>query len=237
MTSPAKAHFMRVTAAQASASAAADDQPLENASAYELMLLKLAEDRRRLKDVKSMEAKAELKRKLLPDYAPWVEGAIAAGKGAQDDVLMTVMLWRIDAGDYNGALDIAEYALPYKLVMPDRYQRTTATTLVEEVADAAKRARDGKQPFDLDTLQRTAELTASEDMHDQVRAKLFKELGLLIAASTDPGPPVGLDLARKLIALQHLQRATQLHDKVGVKKDIERLERELKNQGDASGAA
>lgn len=225
MTSPAKAHFMRVTAAQASASAAADDQPLENASAYELMLLKLAEDRRRLKEVQSMEAKAELKRKLLPDYAPWVEGAIAAGKGAQDDVLMTVMLWRIDAGDYNGALDIAEYALPYKLVMPDRYQRTTATTLVEEVADAAKRARDGKQPFDLDTLQRTAELTASEDMHDQVRAKLHKEIGLLL---------VGTDNAA---ALQHLQRATQLHDKVGVKKDIEKLEREQKNLGEANGTA
>lgn len=225
MISPAKAHFMRVTAAQVSASAAADDQQPENASAYELMLLKLAEDRRRLKEVQSMEAKAEVKRQLLPDYAPWVEGTIAAGKGSQDDVLMTVMLWRIDAGDHNGALDIAEYALPYKLVMPDRYQRTTATTLVEEMADAAKRARDGKQPFDLDTLQRTAELTASEDMPDQVRAKLFKELGLLLA-ETD-----------KSASLQHLQRATQLHDKVGVKKDIERLERELKNQGGASGAA
>lgn len=223
MTSPAKAHFLRVTAAQASASAAADDQPLENASAYELMLLKLAEDRRRLKDVQSMEAKAELKRKLLPDYAPWVEGAIAAGKGAQDDVLMTVMLWRIDAGDFAGALDIAEYALPYKLVMPDRYQRSTATTLVEEIADAAKRARDGKQPFDIAILQRCQALTEAEDMHDQVRAKLHKELGLLQEASDPAG------------ALANLTRAKALHDKVGVVKDIERIEKAIKNNAAPGG--
>lgn len=216
MTSPARAHFLRATAAEASASAVSG-QTLENCTQYDLMLLKLAEDRRRLKDVQSMEAKAELKRKLLPDYAPWVEGAIAAGKGAQDDVLMTVMLWRIDAGDFTGALDIAEYALPYKLVMPDRYQRTTATTLAEEIADAAKRARDGKQPFDIAILQRCQALTEAEDMHDQVRAKLHKELGLLQEASDPAG------------ALANLTRAKALHDKVGVVKDIERIEKAIKN--------
>ncbi|GGY03884.1 phage terminase endonuclease subunit [Paludibacterium paludis] len=181
------------------------------------MLIKLAEDRRRLKTIQSMEAKAELKRQLLPDYAPWVEGALTAGQGAQDDVLMTVMLWRIDAGDYAGALDIAEYAIPYALTMPDRYQRTTATTVAEELADAAKRARDGKQPFDVATLQRAAELTTAEDMHDQVRAKLHKELGLLLE-------PTNLDTA-----LSHLTRAKALHEKVGVVKDIERIEKAIKN--------
>lgn len=225
MTSPAKAHFLRVTAAQASALAAADDQPLENASAYELMLVKLDADSRRLKTVQSMEAKAELKRELLPDYAPWVEGAITAGKGAQDMVLMTVMMWRIDAGDYAGALDIAEYALPYQLLLPDRFKRTTATALVEELSDSAKRARDGKKPFDIAILQRCQALTEAEDMHDQVRAKLHKEIGLLL---------IGQDNAS---ALQQLQRATQLHATVGVKKEIERLQRELKNLGDAAGTA
>lgn len=225
MTSPAKAHFLRVTAAQASALAAADDQPLENASAYELMLVKLDVDSRRLKGVQSMEAKAELKRELLPDYAPWVEGAITAGKGAQDMVLMTVMMWRIDAGDYAGALDIAEYALPYQLLLPDRFKRTTATALVEELSDSAKRARDGKKPFDIAILQRCQALTEAEDMHDQVRAKLHKEIGLLL---------IGQDNAS---ALQQLQRATQLHATVGVKKEIERLQRELKNLGDAAGTA
>ena len=86
--SPARQHRLRIQAEQA----ARQGGSVRHASGYDLMLLQLAEDRRRLKDVQSMEGKAELKRKLLPDYAPWVEGAIAAGKGAQDDVLMIAQL-------------------------------------------------------------------------------------------------------------------------------------------------
>lgn len=224
MPTPAHAHFMRVSAAVASAAAAADN-PLENATGYELMLAKLAEDRRRLKEIQSMEAKADVKREVLPEYAPWVDGVLTSGSGAQDEVLMSVMVWRIDAGDYAGALDIAAYAIAHKLVMPDRYQRTTGTVIAEEVADAAKRARDGKASFDTAILQCTLTLTESADMPDQVRAKLHKELGLALA-ETD-----------KAVALMHLQRATQLHDKVGVKKEIEKLERELKNLGAATGSA
>ncbi|MDY8569877.1 phage terminase small subunit, partial [Escherichia coli] len=35
-----------------------------------------------------------------------------------DDILMTVMLWRLDTGDIAGALEIARYALKYGLTMP-----------------------------------------------------------------------------------------------------------------------
>ncbi len=38
---------------------------------------------------------------------------LADGRGAQDDIVMTVMLWRLDAGDIAGALEIAPYALKY----------------------------------------------------------------------------------------------------------------------------
>lgn len=215
MTSPARQHFLRVSAAVASATAV-PGQPVD-ASQYELMLLKLAEDKRRLKQVQSMEAKADVKRELLPDYQPWVDGVLSAGAGAQDAVLMTVMLWKIDAGDYTDALRIADYALRHNLAMPDQYQRPAACTVVEEIADAAKRARDGKAPFDLSVLLRCQEITTDCDMPDQVRAKLHKEIGLL-QAETDPAS-----------ALQNLQRAMQLHGQVGVKKDVERLQRQLNN--------
>lgn len=99
---------------------------------------------------------------------------------------MSVMVWRMDAGDFEGALDIADYALQHSLVMPDRYQRTTATVIAEEVADAAKRARDGQIPFPADVLQRTFCLTALCDMHDQVRAKLHREMGLHPTPTSKP---------------------------------------------------
>jgi hypothetical protein len=200
------------------------------------MVLKLAEDGRRLKGLQSLEAKAQVKRELLPDYAPWVDGVLAAGKGAQDTVLVTVMVWRIDAGDYAGALDIAAYALLHDLVLPDRYARTTATLVAEEMADAAKRARDGKEAFDVDLLEQAQALTAAHDMPDEVRAKLHKEIGLLYAAQTQGEADLALLRLLSESALENLRRAIQLSDRAGVKKDIERLERALaKDAAPATG--
>lgn len=228
MPTPAQAHFMRATAA-AESSAAAEDNPLALATGYELMLHKLATDRRRLKEVQSMELKAELKRELLPEYVPYVEGVLAAGTGVQDDVLMTVLIWRIDAGDGRGAMEIARYAIAHQLSLPDQYQRTTSTLIAEEFADAAKRARDGGYPVDATALKDVLELTLGQDMPDQVRAKLHKEIGLSLSLSIVDQPLTPDVMITGAAALEHMKRAMELNDKVGIKKEIQKLERELKN--------
>lgn len=114
MLSPAQRHMMRVSAAEASRR---ENDPLRQATGYEKMLFRLAADKRTLKQVRSMERKAEMKRGMVDAYAPWVAGVLANGRGAQDAVLMTVMVWKLDAGDVRGALEIARYALAHKLVM------------------------------------------------------------------------------------------------------------------------
>ncbi|EMD3251087.1 TPA: terminase, partial [Citrobacter freundii] len=55
MTSPAQRHMMRVSASQA---AQREQAPLRHATAYEQMLVKLADDRRTLKNIRSNERKA-----------------------------------------------------------------------------------------------------------------------------------------------------------------------------------
>ena len=50
------------------------------------------------------------------------------------------MIWRIDAGDYTGALDIARHAIKHGWVLPQRFNRTCGTAVAEEFADAAMRA-------------------------------------------------------------------------------------------------
>ncbi|HIA2867907.1 TPA: phage terminase small subunit [Escherichia coli] len=90
--SPARQHRLRVQAEQA----AREGGSVRHASGYDLMLLQLAEDRRRLKGVQSTVKKAEIKVELLPKYAAWAEGVLTAGGAQQDDVLMYVMLWRTD---------------------------------------------------------------------------------------------------------------------------------------------
>lgn len=218
MSSPARRHFLSASAA---VSKAEESTTRADATQYELMLAKLAEDRRRLHDVQSMERKAEVKRQILPEYAPWIEGVLAGNQGVQDDVLMTVMVWRIDAGDLAGALPIARYAIAHKLSMPDQYKRTTACLIAEEFADTAlKTIADGSNT-DAGALLDVIALTQNQDMPDEVRAKLHKALGYAV---------MGTEKER---ALGNLKRALALHEKVGVKKDIEKLERELKN---AAGA-
>ncbi len=72
--SPARQHRLRVQAEQA----AREGGSVRHASGYDLMLLQLAEDRRRLKGVQSTVKKAEIKVELLPKYAAWAEGVLAA---------------------------------------------------------------------------------------------------------------------------------------------------------------
>lgn len=213
MRSPAQRHMLRVSAEQA---AQREQNPLRNATAYEQMLVKLAADRRTLSHIHSRERKAEKKRELLPFYLPWVTGVLETGTGAQDDILMTVLLWRLDAGEIAGALEIARYALRFGLTMPEGHSRTAPYMLAEEVALAALRARAAGEPVDVQPLLTVIDMTRIADMPDEVRARLHKVTGLILR-----------DAGHLADAMAHLQRAIQLDGHSGVKKDIERLGREL----------
>ena len=212
--SPARQHRLRVQAEQA----ARQGGSVSHASWYDLMLLQLAEDRRRLKSIQSTVTKAQIKVELLPKYAAWAEGVLAAGGTQQDDVLMFVMLWRIDAGDYAGALEIGRHALRQGWVMPIG-NRNVQTVLAEEIADAAQSALIAATGFDVEPLLQTLDLTADHDMPDQSRARLHKAIGLVLAESSPAS------------ALNHLNHALQLDNHCGVKKDKQQLERRLRVAG------
>ena len=184
---------------------------------YDLMLMQLGEDRRRLKGIQSTVKKAEIKVEVLPKYVPWVDGVLAADGAQQDDVLMYVMLWRIDAGDYAGSLAIGRHAIRHGWSMPQGFSRNVQTLLAEEMADAAKNALVAKTDFDPDLLMQTLDVIGDLDMPDQSRARLHKSLGWVLRES------------QPVAALNHLQQAMQLDERCGVKKDIEQLERKIRN--------
>jgi hypothetical protein len=221
---PARRHRERALAALQGAASPQFDQA--RANAYELQLMQLAEHRRTLKSIQSIERKIDAKRTMLPVYKPWIDGLLAADRGGQDDVLVTIMLWTLDTGDLEGALPMASYVLRHGLSTPDRYERTAATMIAEEVADTAiKQQEAGAGPSTSLLGQYMARLHGS-DIFDQVRAKLHKAVGRACLAD-----------GRKQLAAEHYRRAIELHDKVGIKKELEVLERELKKeqQPDAQG--
>jgi len=234
----ARRHRQRMTAANAGTGLAANRQATEQA---DLMGAALHEDYRRLKKVQSIERKIDLKRdEIVPKYTDYVAGVLESDAGGNDTVLMTIMVWRFDIGDLAGGLDIAGYALRHGLDAPDRYERTTAAIVAEQTAETILgqvNAIDPTTPEGQAVANALAEhaatagtLTARHDMHDQVRAKLHKAWGYALRAKG------GHDAE----AVHHLKRALELNSQVGVKKDIEKLERaiakaeaEAKDEGQA----
>lgn len=222
--------------AAAAAAAATPDTPTQG-NAYELLLAQLFEHRRALHDVQSIERKIELKRAFLPAYLAWVDGVLAEGRGGDDIIVTTLFVWCMDVGEYDRALAIAAYVLQHGLTLPDTYKRTPAVTLIDEMADAALK---GRMPADraVELLVKTNELSGAYDAPDQARAKLHKALGYacmgkLGAADVDVKD---LPFHAAQTALSQLQRALELFENVGVKKDIEQLERRVK-AGAASSTA
>lgn len=239
----ARHHRDRILAAKTAASSDMEGGPVgtidANASpsdrAQATIAMRLAHDLRRLKEIQSIQGKIAAKREMLPEYRSWIIGLLDAasetGQGVQDEVLPTIMVWLIDTGNFHDAMPLIEYVLRYDIALPARYARSAPALIVEEIATAALKAQLANESFDLEILYRIEELTAEHDMHDEIRAKLQKAIGFALAETaeafaangTDPAHPV--ELAQQ--ALVHLRRAQQLHDRVGAKDKIKRLEKLL----------
>lgn len=215
-------------AADLTAAGTTNATPAERAAAQ--IVLRLTHDIRRLKEIRSIGKKIEAKREMLPEYKAWVEGILAAdagvGTGLAAEVLPTYMVWLIDVGSYAEALDLVPFVFRHDVQMPSRYQRDAATIVVEEIADAAAKAQNAGTAFPLDVLLQVEELTAEHDLHDEVRAKLFKAIGVeQLRAAEDL--PAGESAAALKATLTMLRAAQGLNDRVGVKDRIKRADKLL----------
>ncbi|MBV8622654.1 MAG: integrase [Herbaspirillum sp.] len=232
--SPAARHRERMLGKLAAS--AGEPGGVTTGSAYELMLIKLHEDRRRLSEIQSIERKIEMKATMLPAYQHWIDGVLSAGRGAHDEVLVNVLVWHIDVGDYERALQLAAYALEHQFTLPDRYNRTLPTLLQDDFAGASLGGKLKDDPARAaDILQQVLAMTSNADTPDQARAKVHKALGLALLELVNEVDAENITDAtadRATAAHQHLVRASELHQAAGVKKEIERLERRLKKFAD-----
>lgn len=242
----AQKHRDRVLAMQAASAPAigggltpsTPSRPTPVNSAAAQIRLRFVHDLRRLKEIKSTEAKIAAKRQMLPEYISWCDGWLEAGRctvgrelglSGADDVLPTVMVWSIDIGDWSRALELAAHVLRFRIAMPERYKRDAATLVVEEIAEAANRAQARSQPFPLSVLEQVEELTTGIDMHDEVQAKLQKALGVelaRLAGEVDTGADDFVTAANR--ALEPLRRAQELNPRAGTKTKVGQLEKAIK---------
>lgn len=228
MLTPAQRHFQRVMAERHGKT---DEQSDTARTAHEQIMHRLRMDQSALKRVQSDQAKAAMKRQLLPHYEGWIEGTLDGDSGRQDEVIVTLMVWAIDAGDYALAARIGRYVVTHGLLMPDRFNRTAATVLVDEICDpilVQVKADDTTDvtPY-LSVLDDVADFTAGSDMPDVVRAKLCKARAFALRNGTTE---------EQTTALALLRQALTLDAGAGVKKEIERLARVVKKAAAAAGA-
>lgn len=209
--SPARRHFERVTAGNAQTDPATTTLKAQIAA-------KLTADLAALKQIQSRKAKIEAKRQMLPAYEAYVAGVIDADAGGDDEVLATILVWRIDVADWPAVLPLADYALRHNLTAPARFKRDLPTTIVEEPAEALTALLTGEASAQAveaaaSALDELLDLTANSDMADEVRAKAYKALAL---ARKDTAPADALICAKT---------AASYDPKCGVKTLIQQLEK------------
>lgn len=124
------------------------------------------------------------------------------------------------------ALDLVPFIFRHHVAMPARYQRDAASVVVENIANAAHKAQNLGNAFPLDILERVEELTTGFDLHDEIRAKLMKAIGIeqLRAAEDLPADESKAALEATIATLRDAQR---LNDRIGVKDRIKRADKLL----------
>ncbi|QHH99248.1 phage terminase small subunit [Acinetobacter dispersus] len=182
-----------------------------------------------LSNVRAVDKKVELKKQWLPEFQGFIDASLAQSPAEQNTVLMYLLAWAIDAEDFKLALRIGQHGILNGMVMPEKFKRTVAEVLAENIGEAC--IKNVELAIDnASILESIAELVRGEDLVNEAHAKIYKALGLAITES------------RPADALEAFKNALRLNSASGVKKNIEKLERTLKrdtnesihdNQGDS----
>lgn len=228
----ARTHFLKHQA-QTVAEQAAEYGSMQNLNAYEQQLLQLNSDRLRLKNMQSDKLRAEFKAQQLPLYLPYVQGILQARPNVPDDVVAEIMVWAVDVGNFSTALDIAEYVMPAKLPMPDRFGRNVASFITEDIADRILSQLPNLSADELNTVHLPV-LTRLEglinerdlpddvkDMPDQVKAKLYLVLGRAY-----------MQVGQHELAKTHLETAISFNENCGGKTNLKQVLKHLETQGE-----
>lgn len=218
----ARQHFQKHQAKEA-AQKAAEFGAMQDMTAFELQMMQLNNDRQRLKQIQSTDAKVVLKKALLPNHLPYVEGILEADKSIQDEVFMTVLVWCIDVGDYAKALQLSAFALRHSMIMPDAFKRNTSTYVVETIAEVFLKQLKTDAVADISVLEQVEHLILNPDlepkvldMPNQAKAKLYLALGkATIKLIQSKDEPSDADLLHAQSAQGYLTSAFELDEKSG----------------------
>lgn len=176
--------------------------------------LRLTAHLAQLKDIRSVEQKIALKSEWLPQYMGFIEASLSQSPAPQNNVLMYMLVWAIDAQNLALSYLIAQHGILNKMVMPEGFTRSIAEVVADEVGEICIKNPDLAIEHG-ELLKQFAELIQGEDLADQAHAKLYKAIGMALEDSQPSD------------ALMAYKNALRLNTGIGVKTSISRLEKLL----------
>ena len=180
VVSYATLHRQSVEAAKTASTSQVIRSAANNTS--KLLMAALAVDKARLQQLRSLQARAALKRDLFPKYADYLTSLMQQQSTGHHEGFVLLCIWALDAGLLTSFITLAEYALKHGMRAPEGFKRTLPEVLLEEISEQVLRVRN---PSDWrDYIQHLHELTQGADIADEVTAKSYKALGVALE-STD----------------------------------------------------
>ena len=77
-----------------------DAETIQNPDHHNPLELKFFNDFEQISNVQSQSKRNELKAELLPEYQSYINDCLAAGVSDQNDMLLKLMVWAMDAHDF-----------------------------------------------------------------------------------------------------------------------------------------
>ena len=210
MSSPARRYYEKMQAKNLT-------RETEHCTPYQELLLLLKQDKQVLKSIDSIQDKQIAKREMLPRYVDWVAGVLEGASPLEnDEIFVTVLLWRIDVGQLTEAVPLAMFAIEHDMQTIDDFKRSLPCLIYEQFGEQLNVDGD----VEATELEKLTELALAKlddgrhavDMPDPVRAKFLKAAGLFYKRHEN------------CIAAKPLLLAADGYDqRVGVKKILKNL--------------
>jgi len=178
MLSPAASHRQRMNE-----TTQVPTEPVILSHHESLVISQFKSDRLRLTTIRSRSRRDEAKRSLLTEYDNWIDELMCSEvfNQAQESMFVWLLLWHVDVGNWEKAVAMAAFALRKGMTTPLNFSRNLSEVIAEQVADGINRS--GEHVKYRVVLESLIGLVISEDMKDQITAKLYKACGLAFIAA------------------------------------------------------
>jgi hypothetical protein len=224
---------MGVTAAAAALSGSAmaytpADALSSPANARKHLLLQeaaLDQDLARISAINGLAGRQALKREeLLPKYQEYVQRYCESGLNFPNRVAVQVMVWLFDTAQFDDALELADFLMEQGQQMPERFKRRDIQTFVADAvcewAYAEYTAQRSPEPYLSDLLPR---VDGEWQLTEQIPSKYHKLIGMR-----------AMEAKQWDVALQHLERSTELYPQAGNNTRIKEVRKALEKQAAAN---